>query len=115
MTGARGQRAQQSLCHTHALVVFFRLNLKSVMGEAAGSDEHTCTASLSCSRAATTTGSGPCDIYGIVGAVCTHTVPLRGCFLDMHGPEQFSYYLIMLKHLITAVSGLQWLQNIVKQ
>ena len=63
------------------LCPFCRLNLKSLMGEEdtaaepSGGVEPACAASLSCSPAVTSTGSGPCDIYGMVGAVCTHTIP----------------------------------------
>jgi hypothetical protein len=58
-----------------------------------------CNTALSCSRAETTAGSHVCDRHGLVGGTCSHCSPLRGGFLDMRGPEQFVYYLILLKYL----------------
>lgn len=78
---------------------------------AADDDAGDCGASLSCSRPDTAaSGSSACDIHGMVGAVCTHTIPLRGAFIDMHGPEQFAYYLVLLKHLVGKVGDASWKQ-----
>ncbi len=72
-------------------------------GSAPVVDEGPCSASLSCSRPSVTRkGSTAVDISGCVGACCTHSVPLRGCFVDMHGPEQFIYYLLIIVWLVTA-------------
>lgn len=59
-----------------------------------------CSSSLHCARPEAPAASGPCDVHGIVGGVCSHGFPLKGLFMDMHGPEQFVYYLILLKCLI---------------
>lgn len=50
---------------------------------------------------------GPTDVHGVVGAVCMHTVPLRGMFCDMLTPEQFAYYLHLLSALVTERPELQ--------
>ncbi|GLC47449.1 hypothetical protein PLESTM_002075400 [Pleodorina starrii] len=59
-----------------------------------------CVSSLHCARPDAPSASGPCDIHGVCGAVCMHTVPLRSVFCDMRTPEQFAYYLLMLGHII---------------
>ena len=48
-------------------------------------------------------------MYGIIGAVCSHSVPLKGTFMDMHGPEQFVYYyyLVLLKHVVKACPSIR--------
>jgi hypothetical protein len=82
-----------------------RLDLTGFFAEYAGGrcddDESmtACNTALSCARAETTATSSVCDRHGIVGGTCSHTIPLRGGFLDMRGPEQFVYYLILLKYL----------------
>ena len=87
------------------------LNLKSTMqgfglqDAEPGADENAadhgvCKSSLHCARPEASSSSGPCDIHGVCGAVCVHTVPLRGMFCDMRTPEQFAYYLLLLRHLI---------------
>jgi hypothetical protein len=58
-----------------------------------------CSTLLHFARTTTTSGSGPCDLNGIVGATCLHCIPLLGAFMDMHGPEQFIYFLILLAYL----------------
>lgn len=45
-----------------------------------GEEEH--LTSLSCARPEAK-HSGPCDIHGVVGAVCAHNIPVRGSFVDM--------------------------------
>lgn len=82
-----------------------RLNLKSYGGDnaAIAAEETSCSASLSCSRPEAVNSGSPCDIHGMVGAVCTHTIPVRHTFMDMRGPEQFIYYLVLLFHLVTMV------------
>ncbi|GLC40476.1 hypothetical protein PLESTM_001078600 [Pleodorina starrii] len=61
--------------------------------------EPSCASSLHCARPDAPAASGPCDIHGVCGAVCMHTIPLRNVFCDMRTPEQFAYYLLMLGHL----------------
>lgn len=63
-----------------------------------------CTTSLSCSRPTSTSrGSGVCDVTGMLGTTCSHSIPVCGGFVDMLGPEQFAYYLLTLKSLILQV------------
>lgn len=84
-----------------------QLNLKACMAarpgqppaDSDGEDEPACKASLSCARP-DSHAKGVCDIHGIVGAVCAHTVPLLGSFMDLRTPEQFTYYLILLSWLL---------------
>ena len=82
------------------------LNLKSYVDASNASvangdnNQQNCTTSLHCSRPETTVASGPCDIFGVVGAVCSHTIPLEKTFIDMFTPEQFMFYIVMLKLLI---------------
>lgn len=67
-------------------------------------EENCCTAQLSCSRP-NSKAAGARDIHGVVGAVCTHGVPLRESFVDLYVPECFSYYLIILTHILVAAMG----------
>lgn len=87
------------------------LNLKSYVDTSASTSNgdpspddyiRDCSSSLHCARPIAQGIVGPCDLHGIVGGVCSHSVPLKGMFVDMHGPEQFVYYLVLLKHLIKA-------------
>lgn len=86
------------------------LDLKAYMAlsddGASASEGHDCSASLSCSRP-DSKARGPCDIHGLVGGVCAHTVPLLGGFIDMRTPEQFVYYLILLTFMVTHVPQLR--------
>ncbi|PNH11695.1 hypothetical protein TSOC_001461, partial [Tetrabaena socialis] len=81
-----------------------RLNLRSALKETESdpwdSDPCACQSSLHCARPDASSASGPCDIHGVCGAVCMHTIPLHGLFCDMRTPEQFAYYLFMLDHLV---------------
>lgn len=70
-------------------------------------DIRECSASLHCSRPEAPAAKGPCDVHGMVGAVCSHCNPLRGMFMDMHGSEQFIYYLVLLVALIKACPALR--------
>ena len=64
-------------------------------------DQHTgpCATSLRCANAEAKP-SGPCNVFGVVGCVCAHTIPVRGAFVDMPTNEQFAYYLIILHELL---------------
>ena len=78
-----------------------KLNLHSYVDSGLlDQDVRACSAELHCARAEAPAASGPCDVHGVVGGVCPHGLPLRGLFMDMHGPEQFVYYLVLLKHLV---------------
>ena len=85
-----------------------RLNLKSFvdtdLADPCPDDDNIreCSSSLHCARPEAPAATGPCDVHGMVGGVCSHSFPLRGVFMDMHGPEQFVYYLVLLSHLIKA-------------
>ncbi len=88
-----------------------RLDLKSTLADPAwdgdGADSGECSSSLHCARPTASSVGGPCDIHGVVGAVCMHTVPLRGLFCDMPTPEQFTYYLFLLSALYNERPDLQ--------
>jgi hypothetical protein len=60
---------------------------------------HVCTSNLQFARQ-NASATGPKNSHGIVGAVCRHGTPLRGCFVDMPAPEQFCYYFFMLIYLL---------------
>ncbi len=55
---------------------------------------------LPCCRPQSEHKGGPVDVYGVVGAVCVHGVPCKDVFVDMPMPEQFSYYLLILRVLL---------------
>lgn len=65
-----------------------------------GDETHTCHASLSCSRPDSQPTKGICDMHGIVGSVCAHTIPVIGGFMDLRTPENFSYYLVFLDWMV---------------
>lgn len=46
------------------------------------------------------THKGPCDKHGIVGCSCIHGIPVRGAFVDMFTPENFSYYIVLFCWLL---------------
>lgn len=52
-----------------------------------------CGARLSCALSQSKEGA-LYDQHGIVGAVCTHCVPLEGTYCDLRGPENFVYYMV---------------------
>ncbi|GIL61146.1 hypothetical protein Vafri_15552 [Volvox africanus] len=66
-----------------------------------------CRSSLHCVRSDASALGSIVDIHGVCGAVCMHTVPLRGLFCDLRTSEQFSYYLHMLEYLIRQRHDLQ--------
>ena len=75
-----------------------KLNLGYVDSNLQDEEIRACSAELHCARPEAPAASGPCDVHGVVGGVCHHGIPLRGMFVDMHGPEQFIYYLVLFKH-----------------
>ena len=91
-----------------------KLNLKSFVdtdGAHDGShddDIRACTSSLHCARPEAPATVGPCDVHGVVSGVCAHSIPLRGTAVDMHGPEQFVYYLIIIAHLVNTCKALRY-------
>ena len=44
---------------------------------------------LVCSRPEAATSVAPLDRNGIIGGVCRHGVPLRGCFTDLRTPDPY--------------------------
>ena len=77
-----------------------KLNLGYADSNLQDEEIRACSAELHCARPEAPAASGPCDVHGVVGGVCHHGIPLRGMFVDMHGPEQFIYYLVLFKHLV---------------
>ena len=81
-----------------------RLNLRDYVDSTLTAEEwddiRACTADLHCARPEASSSAGPCDVHGMIGGVCPHGFPLLGLFIDMHGPEQFVYYLVYLKWLV---------------
>lgn len=65
--------------------------------------EPSCSASVRCSRPDSMHSNTATDITGMLGGVCTHSVPLPGSFLDMLTHENFTYYLILLEHIVSQV------------
>eukprot|EP00983_Pelagomonas_calceolata_P008896 288793-Pelagomonas_calceolata.AAC.1 len=63
-------------------------------------DDRECSTALTCSRPESKAPPGSCDIFGVVGMVCMHGIPLLGLFCNMPTPEQFLYYLLILKILL---------------
>ena len=60
---------------------------------------------LVCSRPEAAASVAPLDRNGIIGGVCRHGIPLRGCFTDLRTAEQFSYYLIIIADILRAMGG----------
>jgi hypothetical protein len=79
-----------------------RLNLESTIqaGSADGPEADDSSCNIRCGRSNASAKNDSVDRYGVVGAVCMHGVPLRELFCDMPTPEQYSYYLHMLNHLV---------------
>ena len=59
-----------------------------------------CPTAIHCSRPEAGNTQSVCDILGLIGAVCAHTIPVRGSFLDMRFPEQFIHYLLIIITLL---------------
>ncbi|GAX77801.1 hypothetical protein CEUSTIGMA_g5244.t1 [Chlamydomonas eustigma] len=101
-----GEGAEAEIRH---LELNDRLNLQSYVDSDPGLEEEVkaCTTDLHCARPEAGSSSDPCDVLGVVGGVCHHTIPLKRMFTDMHGPEQFVYYLVLLKHLDSSCQSLR--------
>jgi hypothetical protein len=70
-------------------------------------DVRECTSNFHCARPDTNVAEGTtCDVHGLCGGVCSHGLPLRGAFIDLHGSEQFIYYLIIITALVTSCPNL---------
>jgi len=70
-----------------------------VAGRRQTDQEGCCTSKLHCSRP----DSKPLsikDILGLLGACCMHGFPVKGSFVDLRALENFSYYLVMLLHVL---------------
>lgn len=60
-----------------------------------------CAAELTCARPDAAATVGAVDVYGVVGAVCSHGIPLLAMFVNMLTSEMFAYYLLLLSELVT--------------
>ena len=96
-----------------ALEAAGKLNLRSfvdsdgVTDATYDGDIRECTSNFHCARPETSASeSTTCDVKGMVGGVCSHCVPLKGAFIDMHGSEQFIYYLIIITALVSSCPNL---------
>jgi len=64
-----------------------------------------CSTLLHCAREDAPSTSGSVDVYGVVGWVCAHGMPLVGMFCDMPTSEMFCYYIIGLHRLLRLRPG----------
>lgn len=85
-----------------------KLNLRSfvdsdgVTDASYDADIRECSSNFHCARPnSVAMESSTCVVHGMVGAVCSHGSPLVGAFVDMHGSEQFIYYLIIITALVS--------------
>lgn len=69
-------------------------------------DTHACTTHLSCARVEAK-HTGKVNVYGVMGAVCVHGVPIPGSFVDLSAPEQYSIYLLSFKQTFPLIPNLQ--------
>ena len=60
-----------------------------------------CGNTITAARPDTSHSSSTMHTEGTVAFSCPHTVPLCGGFVDMYTAEQFCYYLIILRNLLT--------------
>ena len=58
-----------------------------------------CTSSITASRP-TSYARGSTDQAGLIGVVCAHIFPALGLFVALWTPENFSYYVYVLKELL---------------
>ena len=77
-----------------------------------GQQSAECATSIHCSRPEAGILQSVCDILGLIGAVCSHTIPVRGSFLDMRFPEQFIHYLLIIITLLKVGSALTFPHSI---
>ena len=66
---------------------------------AATADEASCTSALSCNRV-TAAARGDTDLSGLMGMVCSHSIPVLGGFVGMVTPEQHEYYKRAFEYLL---------------
>jgi hypothetical protein len=90
-----------------------KLNLRSfvdsdgVTDASYDNDIKECTSNFHCARPDTAaTESKTLSVHGMLGAVCAHGTPCVGSFVDMHGSEQFIYYLIIISALLSTCPNL---------
>ena len=75
-------------------------DLEKFIGNYEGADdEPDCETSIHCSRPDASNTQSVCDIHGVCGGVCAHTIPIRGSFVDLRFPEQFIHYLLIITTL----------------
>lgn len=102
---ASSSTGKVSLCHTMRVAAAGDGGAEAVGAAPADDDDstgtHACASTLTCSRPVAAAASNtPCDVHGVCGAVCMHTVPVRGSFVDLPAPESFSPYLLILNKLM---------------
>jgi hypothetical protein len=64
-----------------------------------------CTTRLHCARVNALPGGGKMSVFGLLGAVCMHGVPLIGAFIDLLAPESFPPYILMLGDVLPRARG----------
>lgn len=74
--------------------------------DADAQEEEECSTVLHCARPKAYE-AGAVDVYGVVGFVCSHGVPVRGAFADMRTPEQYAYYIIILMWLLMLCTSIK--------
>lgn len=90
-----------------------RLSLAALRAEALTSEnddntneEEGCSTVLHCARPKAFE-AGAVDIFGVVGFVCSHGIPVRGSFADMRTPEQFAYYIVIMLWMLMRCSSIR--------
>lgn len=75
--------------------------------------EDGCSAQLTCSRVKAEPGQ-KCDLEGIVGCVCPHTIPGRDLFVNMTTAEQMGYYDICFGRLVVLRPDLRTIYQVMR-
>jgi hypothetical protein len=81
------------------------LNLEHLATTAEVQTSGGCGSDLSCARAESSATGEKKNRHGVLGAGCMHGLPVRGSFVDLLTPENFSYYLIMLFFVLYYANG----------
>lgn len=69
------------------------------VGDAQSAEHAQCSSSITAARPDAAYTNSAMHTFGTVAFSCVHTVPLSGGFVDMYTPEQFCYYLLVLREL----------------
>jgi hypothetical protein len=70
--------------------------------------DNACNTELHCARVDANGQNGKVDVYGVVGTVCAHGVPVRFGTVDMVTPECFPYYILLLFNLLLRLPHVQY-------